>query len=215
MEEPGGLPSMGLLRVEHDWPTSISLSCIGEGNGNPLQCSCLEIVPGTGKPGGLPSTGSHRVRHDWNDLAAAAAAGLVSATQFWVYYLVFNNPPHSPPRFSLLLFSHQVMFDFSQPRGLLQARLLRPPLSLRLCSNSCPLSPWCHSNTSTLTQILTERCDLLSQMLLPATTLDLSQSFAKSLSSIHRSWHILPNLFVIFTGHDERLILFFSLVIQF
>ena len=40
MEEPGGLPSMGLLRVGHDW--AISLSCIGEGNGHPLQCSCLE-----------------------------------------------------------------------------------------------------------------------------------------------------------------------------
>ena len=40
-----------------------SLSCIGEGNGNPLQCSCLEI-PGTVEPGGLPSMGSHRVGHD-------------------------------------------------------------------------------------------------------------------------------------------------------
>ena len=28
--------------VGHDWATSLSLSCIGEGNGNPLQCSCLE-----------------------------------------------------------------------------------------------------------------------------------------------------------------------------
>ena len=33
-----------------------SLSCIGEGNGNPLQCSCLEN-PRDGKPGGLPSMG--------------------------------------------------------------------------------------------------------------------------------------------------------------
>ena len=91
-EEPGGLQSMGSLRVRHDWVTSLSLftfmhwrrkwqptpvflpgefqgrwslvgcrlwgrresdtterlhfhfslSCIGEGNGNPLQCSCLE-----------------------------------------------------------------------------------------------------------------------------------------------------------------------------
>ena len=38
VEEPGRLKSMGLLRVEHHF----SLSCIGEGNGNPLQCSCLE-----------------------------------------------------------------------------------------------------------------------------------------------------------------------------
>ena len=39
-EEPGRLQSMGLLRVGHDSVTS--LSCIGEGNGNPLQCSYLE-----------------------------------------------------------------------------------------------------------------------------------------------------------------------------
>ena len=39
-EEPGGLQSMGSRRVGHDWATS--LSCIGEGNGKPLQCSCLE-----------------------------------------------------------------------------------------------------------------------------------------------------------------------------
>ena len=45
----------------------------GEGNGNPLQCSCLEN-PRDGEPGGLPSMGSHRVRHDWSNLAAAAAA---------------------------------------------------------------------------------------------------------------------------------------------
>ena len=43
-EEPGRLQSMGSLRVRHDWATSLSLflSRIGEGNGNPLQCSCLE-----------------------------------------------------------------------------------------------------------------------------------------------------------------------------
>ena len=39
-EEPGRLQSMGSLRVGHGRETS--LSCIGEGNGNPLQCSCLE-----------------------------------------------------------------------------------------------------------------------------------------------------------------------------
>ena len=50
-------------------PFHFSLSHIGEGNGNPLQCSCLEN-PRTGEPGGLLSMGSHRVRHDWSDLAA-------------------------------------------------------------------------------------------------------------------------------------------------
>ena len=43
-EEPGRLQSMRSLRVRHDWATSLWLftSCIGEGNGNPLQYSCLE-----------------------------------------------------------------------------------------------------------------------------------------------------------------------------
>ena len=37
---PGRLQSTGSRTVRHDWATS--LSRIGEGNGNPLQCSCLE-----------------------------------------------------------------------------------------------------------------------------------------------------------------------------
>ena len=41
-EEPGRLQSMGSLGVGHDWMTSLSLSCIGVGTGNPLQCSCLK-----------------------------------------------------------------------------------------------------------------------------------------------------------------------------
>ena len=42
----------------------------GEGNGSPLQCSCLENPRDGGNPSGLPSMGSHRVGHDWSDLAA-------------------------------------------------------------------------------------------------------------------------------------------------
>ena len=43
-EEPGRLWSMGLLRVgqTEQLHFHFSLSCIGEGTGNPLQCSCLE-----------------------------------------------------------------------------------------------------------------------------------------------------------------------------
>ena len=46
MEEPGRLQSMGSLRVGHEWATSLSLFtlCIGEGNGNPLRCSCLDSL---------------------------------------------------------------------------------------------------------------------------------------------------------------------------
>ena len=44
MEEPGGLQSRGSLESDttEQLHFHFSLSCIGEGNGNPLQCSCLE-----------------------------------------------------------------------------------------------------------------------------------------------------------------------------
>ena len=49
-EEPGGLQSMGSLESDttERLHSRFSLSCIGEGNGNPLQCSCLEN-PGNGE----------------------------------------------------------------------------------------------------------------------------------------------------------------------
>jgi len=40
-----------------------SLSCIGEGNGNPIQCSCLDKPRDRGS-WWLPSMGSHRVGYD-------------------------------------------------------------------------------------------------------------------------------------------------------
>ena len=50
MEEPGRLQSTG--SQESDTTEQLhfhfSLSCIGEGNGNPLQCSCLENPRGEG-----------------------------------------------------------------------------------------------------------------------------------------------------------------------
>ena len=48
-----------------------SLSCTGEGNGSPLQCSCLES-PRDG--GAWWAAAYHRVGHDWRGLAAAAEA---------------------------------------------------------------------------------------------------------------------------------------------
>ena len=79
-EEPGGLQSMGLLRVGHDWATSLSLFTFvhwrrkwqptpvflpGESQGRGSLVGCQT------------SMGSHRVGHDWSDAAAAAAAVLI------------------------------------------------------------------------------------------------------------------------------------------
>ena len=50
-----------------------SLSCIGEGNGNPLQCSCLEN-PRDGGAWWAAVYGVAQSGHDWSDLVAGAAA---------------------------------------------------------------------------------------------------------------------------------------------
>ena len=47
-----------------------------------------------------------------------------------------------------LLFSFWVMSDSLRPHGLRHARLPCPSLSPGACSNSCPLSPWCHPTIS-------------------------------------------------------------------
>ena len=42
---------------------------------------------------------------------------------------------------------HSVVSDSWRPNGLQHARLPCPSLSPRACSNSCPLSWWCHPNS--------------------------------------------------------------------
>ena len=61
-----GYKSMGLQRVGRDWATSLllSLSCIGEGNGNPLQCSCLENP----RDGGAWWVAVNRVAQSWTEV---------------------------------------------------------------------------------------------------------------------------------------------------
>ena len=49
---------------------------------------------------------------------------------------------------STLLFSCSVVSDSSQPHGLPHTRLLCPSPSPGACSDSCPLSRWCHPTIS-------------------------------------------------------------------
>ena len=64
MEQPGRLQSMGSLPVWHEWVTSLSLLHIGEGNGNPLQCSCLENP----RDGGVWWASVYGVAQSWTRL---------------------------------------------------------------------------------------------------------------------------------------------------
>ena len=65
-EEPGGLPSMGSHRVEHDLSDfTLTFHFHALEKEMATHSSVLAWrIPGRAEPGGLPSVGSHRVGHD-------------------------------------------------------------------------------------------------------------------------------------------------------
>ena len=111
-EEPDGLSSMGSHRVGHDWSDlaaaaarrrrlvgcspwgheeldttewlhfHFSLSCIGEGNGNPLQCSCLENPRGGGA-WWAPVYGVAQSRPQLKRLSSSSSKELFYSINFW------------------------------------------------------------------------------------------------------------------------------------
>ena len=70
-EEPGRLQSMRSLRVGYDWATS--LWYIGEGNGNALQCSCLENP----RDGGAWWAAIYGVAQSWTRLKWLSSSSMV------------------------------------------------------------------------------------------------------------------------------------------
>ena len=85
---PWGREESGMTERLH---FHFSLSCIGEGNGNPLQCFCLEN-PRDGGAWWLPSLGSHRVGHDLSDLAAAAGYKGLKRPQVLYWVMRYKGP---------------------------------------------------------------------------------------------------------------------------
>ena len=77
----------------------------------------------------------------------------------------------------LLLFSSSVISNSLWPHGLQHSRLPCPSLAPRVCSNSCPLSQWCHQPS----------CPLLS----PSPAFNLSQH--QGLFQWVSSWHQVAN----------------------
>ena len=85
-EEPGMLQSIGLQRVGHDW--AISLSCIGEGNGNPLQYSCLENP----RDGGAWWAAVYGVAQSWTRLQRRSSSSSSSTlSDIWFANIFFHS----------------------------------------------------------------------------------------------------------------------------
>ena len=95
MEVSGRLRSMASLRVGQNWATSLSLSCIGEGNGNPLQCSCLENL----RDGGALWASIYGVTQSWTQLKRQQQQQQLLGNQKILYklkdrYIIAHCPSH-------------------------------------------------------------------------------------------------------------------------
>ena len=106
-----GLVSQGALVVKNSPPKAGDMRdvgfilglgrSLGEGNGNPLQYSCMEN-PWTEEPGGPQSTGSQRVSHDWSILASMHTVGLIKSTQKINHHLcLLTEEVFIPKQFTL------------------------------------------------------------------------------------------------------------------
>ena len=73
MEEPGGLQSMGSLRVGHDFTFTFHFHALEKEMATHSSVLAWRI-PGTGEPGGLPSMGSHS-RTRLKRLSSSSRAG--------------------------------------------------------------------------------------------------------------------------------------------
>ena len=84
------------------------------------------------------------IEHKWKTSRKFQKAKL----EFASHLQLFTQYLHCIYNYLLLLFSRSVVSDSLWPHGLQHTRLLCPSPSPGACSNSCPLSQWCHPTIS-------------------------------------------------------------------
>ena len=102
-------------------------------------------------------------------------------------YVCIKDPCH----FKVLSsdqFSHSAVSDYLWPHGLKHAKLPCPSPTPGACSNSCPLSWWCHPTIS-FSVIPFTSC---LQSFLPSGSFSVSKFFKSGLQSIGVSASVLP-----------------------
>ena len=114
MEEPGRLQSMGSLSQTRlsDFTFTFHFSCIGEGNGTPLQCPCLEN-PRAGGAWWAAVCGVAQSRTRLKRLSSNSSR-LKYATSSFIF---------RAQELLTLLFSRSILSDSSRPHGLQHTRL--------------------------------------------------------------------------------------------
>ena len=158
-EEPGGVQSMKLQRVRHDWAAEHIYTKRG--------------TPGNKGTSGFPTSQQRELRNKGFPLAKysrgygwrssfhsmSVSHSVVSGSlrSHGLQPIRLLCPWTSPGKNTgvgsqwviiSVQFSHSVVSNSLWPHGLQHARLPCPSPTPRACSNSCPLSQWCHPTIS-------------------------------------------------------------------
>ena len=153
-EEPGGLLSIGSHRVRHDW-SDLAAAAAAAAYWFPKWLHQFAFSS-TGYRGSLPPH-QHLLFVDFSVIATLVQkiymhpnvhSSIIYGSQGMEAPVFINSwvDKENVYLYILLLFSHQIVSDFLQPHGLQCARPPCPFPSLRVCSSSCPLNQWCHTN---------------------------------------------------------------------
>ena len=157
------------------------LLCIGEGNGNPLQCSRLENPRDEGA-WWAASMGLHRIGHDWSNLAVAAAA-------FKLFAYILTPLIVSDSIYSIFIFKNIETSTINSNQPIIQqlffelqsaVRNRNSPIYItRIRAHSCLLGPKTHGN---------EQADKLVSFAIPEEQHAL---LCNNSGSLHQLW-IIP-----------------------
>ena len=106
-----------------------SLSCIGEGNGNPLQCSCLENP----RDGGAWWAAVYGVAQSWTWLKRLSSSSSSQISSMQLQLCLRNIKPVKPPA-RLILFRTVpfVVVVISVPQAEFHSLVTGPPLHFRM-----------------------------------------------------------------------------------
>ena len=120
-EEPGSLQSMGSLELDttERLHFHFSLSCIGEGNGNPLLCSCLEN-PRNGGAWWAAVYGVAQSRTRLKQLSSSSSRHFEKHLSFLVLSCFFVNRRHQK-RMESIRMSGIIHHDY--PKSRIQMRV--------------------------------------------------------------------------------------------
>ena len=125
-EEPGGLQSMGSLSdTTERLHFHFSLSWIGGGNGNPLQCSSLENPRG-GRAWWADIYGVTQSRTRLKLLSSSGSSSMYFKMTTVISVDITFNQLLVSVHFSSVHFSGSVVSDTLRPHGLQPTRLLHP-----------------------------------------------------------------------------------------